>query len=153
MRIWHKDLIPLLPRLQLIAQWRELCAIASKIEKCGTPNHLLVNKVLDYPVEHLIGYTNIVFNVMTKRRGINVSEKKADKYSDILRRCDSAFSEEKHLKPSNIDEVYYGWHTERYLRQCLINLEEKAMCGGILKDEWQHIYEVYGKKYDLWKGE
>lgn len=28
MRLWHKDLIHYLPRQQLIAQWRECCAIA-----------------------------------------------------------------------------------------------------------------------------
>ena len=46
MRLWHKDLIPALPRKQLLAQWRECCAIASNIAKKGTPNHILVNKVL-----------------------------------------------------------------------------------------------------------
>lgn len=33
MRLWHKDLIPYLPRQQLIAQWRECCAIAGSIAK------------------------------------------------------------------------------------------------------------------------
>lgn len=28
MRLWHKDLIPALPRKQLLGQWRELCAIS-----------------------------------------------------------------------------------------------------------------------------
>lgn len=48
MRLWHIDLIPYLPRLQLISQWRECCCIAKNIADKGTPNHLLVNKVLDY---------------------------------------------------------------------------------------------------------
>lgn len=43
MRLWHKELIPYLPRQQLIAQWRECCAIASNLASKGTPNHLLVN--------------------------------------------------------------------------------------------------------------
>ena len=42
---------------------------------------------------------------------------------------------------------------ERYLRQCLYNLEEKAMCGGISKDEWKKIYDKFGDKFDLWEGE
>lgn len=29
MRIWHKDLIPVLPREQLVAQWKECSAIAA----------------------------------------------------------------------------------------------------------------------------
>ena len=48
MRLWHKDLIAFLPRKQLLGQWRECCAIARNIAVNGTPNHVLVNKVLDY---------------------------------------------------------------------------------------------------------
>ena len=43
MRLWHIDLISVLPREQLVAQWRELSAIAGAIQKKGTPNHILVN--------------------------------------------------------------------------------------------------------------
>ena len=41
MRLWHKDLIPYLPKQQLISQWRECCCIAKNIADNGTPNHLL----------------------------------------------------------------------------------------------------------------
>lgn len=33
MRMWHKSLIDVLPDKQLIAQWRELCAIVGSIKK------------------------------------------------------------------------------------------------------------------------
>lgn len=33
MRLWHIDLIPVLPREQLVAQWRECSAIAGAILK------------------------------------------------------------------------------------------------------------------------
>ena len=46
MRLWHKDLISVLPREQLVAQWRELSAIAGNIQIKNTPNHILVNKVI-----------------------------------------------------------------------------------------------------------
>ena len=49
MRLWHKDLIDVLPNGQLLGQWRECCAIARNIKAKGTPNHLLVNKIMDYP--------------------------------------------------------------------------------------------------------
>lgn len=41
MRLWHKDLITVLPRQQLLGQWRELCAIMRNIEERGTPGHVL----------------------------------------------------------------------------------------------------------------
>lgn len=67
MRLWHKILIPALPRAQLVAQWRELSSIAGSIQKSGTPNHLLVNKVLDYDFNHFITYSLLIRQEMTKR--------------------------------------------------------------------------------------
>ena len=54
MRVWHTDLIKVLPREQLVAQWRELSSIAGAIQKNGTPNHILVNFVLEYNYDHFI---------------------------------------------------------------------------------------------------
>lgn len=50
MGLWHKDLIEKLPREQLVAQWRECSAIAGNLITKGTPNHILVNKILNYAV-------------------------------------------------------------------------------------------------------
>ena len=67
MRLWHKDLISVLPREQLVAQWRELSAIVGNIQTKNTPNHILVNKVIDYPYDHFITYAKLVRNEMTNR--------------------------------------------------------------------------------------
>ena len=60
MRLWHKDMISILPREQLVAQWRELSAIAGNIQTKGTPNHILVNKIMDYPLNHFVTYAAAV---------------------------------------------------------------------------------------------
>ena len=60
MRLWHKDMIKYLPNQQLISQYRELCCIAVLLAKNHTPNHILVNPILDYPPEHFEQYCNIV---------------------------------------------------------------------------------------------
>ena len=67
MRLWHKDLIKVLPREQLVAQWRELSAIAGNLSTKGTPNHILVNKVLEYSREHFISYAFWVRQEMARR--------------------------------------------------------------------------------------
>ena len=67
MRLWHKDLILVLPRQQLLGQWRECCAIAKNITTNGTPNHILVNKVMEYPMSHLYTYGLYVATAMRKR--------------------------------------------------------------------------------------
>lgn len=38
MRLWHIDLIPYLPKTQLISQWRELNSVFKKQNK-----HILIN--------------------------------------------------------------------------------------------------------------
>ena len=41
-------------------------------------------------------------------------------------------------------ELFWGWHDQRYLRQCYYNLEEKADRGGIPNDEWLIIFANFG---------
>ena len=58
----------MLPRQQLISQWRECCCIAKNIADKGTPNHILVNKVLDYNYQHFNYYTMLVVNEIKKKK-------------------------------------------------------------------------------------
>ena len=111
MRLWHKDLITALPREQLVAQWRELSAIAGNLNTKGTPNHILVNKVLGYPRSHFISYAYYVREEMT-RRGYRTME---SVWIKIFSTTDANF------KLVHIEELFPGWHNNRYLRQCYHN--------------------------------
>ena len=51
MRLWHKDLIEVLPRQQLLGQWRELNSIF-KLQN----RHILIDFVYVYPKEDLLTY-------------------------------------------------------------------------------------------------
>lgn len=66
MRLWHKDLIPFLPDLQLKGQWRECALIADALAKNETPNHLLVNRITEYPSDHFYTYCIAVWSEMKK---------------------------------------------------------------------------------------
>ena len=132
-RLWHKDLIPYLPKNQLLGQWRECCCIAKNITDNGTPNHILVNKIMDYPIEHFIAYTTLVKQEMQKR-GYKCDIGRFTKWLEW-----DAF---KILK----NEIFEDWHNDRYLRQCLLNLQEKYDCDGISNDEW-NIIENKFKEY------
>lgn len=133
MRCWHKDLIPVLPRQQLLSQWRECCAIARNIVYRGTPHHILVNKVMDYPIEDFWSYGLEVYHEMM-RRGYKCDWGKFEKW----------FSD-KHIAVTH-DNLFDGWHNDRYLMQCFYNLQEKYDCGGISEEEWRKIdqSEVFG---------
>lgn len=142
MRLWHKDLIPVLPRQQLIAQWRECCAIASNIANKGTPNHILVNKVLDYPSCHFTEYTNRILKEMHKR-GYKVNEKSYLKFCENMEESYTYFD---NLQGSFV--LYEGWHNDRYLLQCIMNLQEKYDCGMFDKNpkEVQPLLDYINKK-------
>lgn len=127
MRLWHKDLIPVLPDKQLQGQWRECCLIAKALHD-GNLNHLLVNKVKEYPVEDFIAYTLIVYLEM-RARGKN----------PIMVRFGQYTSDKTRIIDLN-REIFLEWHNDRYLKQCFYNLQEKYDCGGISPEEWDKIY-------------
>lgn len=130
MRCWHKSLIPYLPRQQLLGQWRECCLIAKNIAEKGTPNHILVNRIMNYPIEHFYNYGCLVYNEMIRRRYITSFYKFGncfESYTDFI----------------NYDNIFSEWHNNRYLTQCMYNLEEKHDCNGITDDEWNVLLRGY----------
>ena len=142
MRVWHFATIPFLPRQQLVSQWRELVCIAKSIYEKGTPNHILVNKVMEYPLSDLNKYCNIVLAEMLKRK-YNVTTQSINKLEKYINF--SIDSEEKFSCP------FQDWHNERYLIQNYYNLQEKWDSGGVTTDEWK-IYvngccEITGKEF------
>lgn len=137
MRLWHKELLSVLSRQQLLGQWRECCAIAKSIAENGTPNHVLVNRIMDYPLEHFCAYIHLVEHEM-RRRGYRCDISKAMKY---LPEYDN-----EHLM---FYEIFPVWHNGSYLRQCIYNLEEKYDAGAIPEDEWSLIVDRFGEEFDL----
>ena len=128
MRLWHKDLIPVLPRQQLLGQWRECCLIAKQISETGSPNHLLVNKIMEYPMEDFFTYGYGVFQEMYNR-GYHPDWSRFVKWFNV-----------ETLKENNVKGDYFAeWHNARYLKQCFYNLQEKYDCGGISEEEWHDI--------------
>ena len=143
MRLWHKDLIKTLPREQLVAQWRELSAIAGNLNTKGTPNHILVNKVCDYPREHFISYAFWVRQEMT-RRGYRTME---SVWNKIYCTRETDFGE---IEIIPLEDLFPGWHNDRYLEQCYFNLEEKYDCGGVDKEWFEKVQNIYfGVKYHV----
>lgn len=142
MRLWHKDLIPYLPRLQLIAQWRECCAICSNWANKGTPNHILVNKVMNYPTVHFMEYTRLVVSEIINR-GYKVNAETQNIFCENFRKIGNI---EETIIGATVESVIFNdWHNKRYLKQCLMNLQEKYDCGGISEDEWKIIENKFSK--------
>lgn len=143
MRLWHKDLISVLPRSQLLGQWRECCCIARNISLMGTPNHILVNRIMNFPLSHFCTYCKIIYEEMLARGyscnwinfskwmyGMTDEDLQVD-FEDLFCYCG----------PGSIP-----WHDEQYYWQCCSNLEEKYDCGGIPIDEWDIVCDQVCEK-------
>ena len=130
MRLWHTKLIHALPREQLVAQWRELSAIAGKIQTSGTPNHVLVNFVTDYDFDHFISYAYYIRQEMTTRK---------------YRTMSSVWDKIVSLKPNwtllPLEEIYKNKMSDFYLTVCYYNLYEKYDCG--MFDNFDEIETIY----------
>ena len=131
MRIWHTALISVLPKDQLVAQWRELSAIAGAIQKNGTPNHILVNFVLDYDYDHFISYAHYLRAEMT-RRGYRTMNSVWDKIT--------ALKPDYTILP--FEDIYKEKMNFEYLKICYYNLYEKYLSGGIKEEDWEKIRTI-----------
>lgn len=134
MRLWHVDLIPYLPRQQLIAQWRECVLIAKNLAEKGTPNHILVNRILDYPAYHFERYGLKIMDEMIKR-GYKVTKESKFKFLNYINTWAMCKEDAKFY----VDEIFKYWHTKRYFDQCYYNLQEKYDCGGITENEFNRV--------------
>ena len=141
MRLWHKDLISVLPDKQLLGQWRECCAIAGNIKILGFPNHMLVNKIMDYKLSHFYKYCSLITSEMYNRN-FKISESAINKIMEITDQ-----DVRMGIEFITTEELFAGWHNDRYFVQCYHNLEEKYDCKGISEVDWNNINKVYNNYF------
>lgn len=132
MRLWHIDLIPYLPKSQLLAQWRELNSIFKKQD-----NHILINYVYDYPKDYLLTYADKVILTM-ESRGYKI--KNFDNFNNYFYNTGGFY-------------VYgrFKEHNNEYLIICFMNLLEKYRRGqkDFNKDTFVKLYNYVNSKIDL----
>ena len=131
MRLWHYELIPVLPNKMLVSQWRELIAIKRQWEK-ETLIHPLVRYVKEYSKDYFAYYVHHVYSEMLKR---NIKCK--DSYmEEIISFCRYRLWQEN---------LNYSEHNQEYLFICYYNLKEKYLRGIINPTEWDLIESKVGK--------
>lgn len=139
MRLWHYKLIDVLPRQQLLGQWRELNLIWKEISENGTINHIIVNYINDYSILEFVAYCNIVEKEMLKRKYTIKSS-----LTSSLKQCYN--EKDIPIIQKIIDEgPYKEIHNYRYLDQCYYNLQEKYDRGGINTND----YSIIAQKVNL----
>lgn len=133
MRLWHYKLIPVLPKQQLLGQWRELNSIFKLRNR-----HILINFVYDYEKEHLFTYSWLVINEM-KKRGYKVN---LENFDDYFKDVDENIIIVK-------GELYKNKMNKEYLTICYYNLLEKYRCDGISDEEWKKIEDLIRNEVEL----
>lgn len=113
MRLWHIDLLDVLPDKMIVAEWRECIAIKRQWEK-GTLKHKLVSYIMNYDKRYFMNY---VIGLCMELDDKNIKYK--DKYYDEI--CDFCDWNDRFNGDYNYPE-----HNDRYLKQCYYNLQEKA---------------------------
>lgn len=146
MRLWHYQLLPYLPDAQFRGQLRELVAIMRDWRDKGTTNHLLINKVMEYPKNDLVRYF-VHYEALYHERYGNWLVKQWNEFeafddTSIDKRSKGCFDE---------------WHDKEYLRVCMANLYEKHHFGigksRITDEEWKILLNGYkvitGEVYEI----
>jgi len=117
MRLWHWKLLPYLPKLQIVSQWRELNSIFVKQNK-----HILINYIYEYDYMDLYRYSLMVINELDNR-GIKHNNSKMLDYFDkwLSKTSDGEIAS----AIFGDTPVFARHHDDSYLRQCFYNLQEK----------------------------
>lgn len=135
MRIWDYRLLPYLPDLQFRGQLRELVLIMHQWRDKGKTNHLLINRVMEYPKNDLIRYFVYYEAVYHNRYGKWLNQSK-----EFINFDDTPLDERS-------KGCFDGWHTKEYLRSNMANLYEKHFFGvgksRITDEEWQRLLDGY----------
>jgi len=137
MRLWHHDLLPYLPRTQLLSQWRELNSIFAKEDK-----HVLINYIYEYDKLHLYLYTDMVISEMVNR-GYNIrSYEKMNTY----------FSELDKINSIQDNDIFKNHHNKTYLQICYFNLKEKFIRGqkDYTKEQFKALQNYYNSIMKGW---
>ena len=122
MRLWHQDMISIMPRQQLLGQHREVCALRGN--GWGKP-HSVVNYVFNYSMDRLYAYHIEVMEEM-KKRGYKVDVLWYD--PNYRGKICPPRTDAKIIKYNGI---IYPEHNDLYLHLCLENINEKLALQGI----------------------
>lgn len=141
MKLWHKDLIYYLPTNELIQLWHDCLAIARDISLVGHTSDIFIDKVMDYPICHFYLYSNYVIDEL-HIRGYNIPQSSINSFNNYMVQIDKLTNSDHTICVCD-DDIFSDWHTERYLMQCLSNLDEIYDCRGMTDEEYYNILDNF----------
>jgi hypothetical protein len=115
----------------------------------GTLNHYIVNRVMNYPLEHFACYCDLVreaFDIRGFKIGVNTIEKLNSNINYQGLEYTVVKIPMEHWVDVSVDgqPLLGQWHNQRYLRQCMYKFEEINDCGGLYQEQWNLLMEHFG---------
>lgn len=135
MKLWHTDMIKILPRLQLLESHRELCALRGK---AWGRKHSMINYIFHHSWEYLYHYHKLVMTEM-KARGYKPNPIWNDFYyrGKRLPPIDPEWVTRTHRQST------YPEHNRAYKIQCTKNLMGKLKSADPKKYNETEVYRFY----------
>ena len=128
MRVWHQLLIPYLPRQQLLGQHRELAALRGL---GWGRKHSTVDYVFTYDPDNLVAFHYLVMDEMEKRGYHPDPIWKECNWRGNKLGTDLGWSSQTQVNgiynEAKSGKIIYFEHNDKYLRECLKNLEGKGI--------------------------
>ena len=128
MRVWHQLLIPYLPRQQLLGQHRELAALRGL---GWGRKHSTVDYVFTYDPDNLVAFHYLVMDEMEKRGYHPDPIWKECNWRGNKLGIDLGWSSQTQVNgiynEAKSGKIIYFEHDDKYLRECLKNLEGKGI--------------------------
>ena len=121
-RIYHKDLIPVLPDNLLIFQLYDCLSISEELYFNGEPEDIITKKITKYMPDEFYTYFKLVCDEIIKRK-IN-SNIQLDEFEENFVRNLSKYSGRETFSIIDYPRLFEGWHSTRYLQQCILQIEE-----------------------------
>ena len=128
MRLWHQNLIPKLPRQQLLGQHRECAALRGR---GWGRNHSVVNYVFTHEPARLVAYHFLIMDEMI-RRGYNPDKTwyhkdyRGKELGEQEGWCDNILLD-SYLSKSEAGIKIYPEHNKEYYQECIENLRGKGI--------------------------
>lgn len=161
MRLWPYQMFSVLPYRQMLAQWRECLAVsgmlAKDLENKSGINHYIIDRVKNYSIEHFVVYCDLVRKEFERRNwtiGTNTIEKLNNdiNFENVLSKIEINEHDNNVITPSisikydNIEEIlFYGFHDDRYIKQCLYKFQEMYDCDALTSDVWKELQSKFSR--------
>lgn len=139
MRIWHKDLIDVLPDNLLLQLQNDCLTIIGNLLDFDSTGDDLCDRMCEYPRTHFTTYcTEVAKEIISREINTNETLKLIETATGmhlyeiatypVLSLEDACYVTHQRL--------FEFWHSPRYLQQCLLILEEMYDCDLIMYKDW-----------------